>query len=103
MVIKAEAMEGYKEKRERIVITEVIGFEAFRDSIKGWRTTSDGDFCGDCWGAYLQRFDENLQRQLKEEARPTKDYIKYRRLRDGWSVECERCSKLVVAKDKEDK
>ena len=96
-------MAEFMKSRERVSVTEVVGLEAFRDAIKGWRTIPDGDFCGDCWGAYLQQFDLKLQTQLKEEAHPTKEYVKYRRMRDGWYVECERCSKLVVAKDKEDK
>lgn len=87
------------EKRERIPVTEVVGLESFREAIKGWRTVSDGDFCGDCWGAYLQQFDKKLQTQLKEEARPTKDYAKHRRMSDGWYVECERCQKVVSASD----
>lgn len=96
-------MEEVRKSREHTPVTEVVGPEAFRDAIKGWRTISDGDFCGDCWGAYLQQFDQGLQTQLKEEARPTKDYVKHRRMSDGWYVECERCQKVVSAADLENK
>lgn len=95
-------MESPKEKltvpEKKSELIEVVGFENFKKALEGWRTL-DADICGNCWGAYLNQFDKKQQGPVKDGVKSTKDFAKFRRILDGWFVECDRCRKIVSAKD----